>query len=150
MIFDKQFFRRASGGGNISALQEARYDDDAICASCENCREIVQLDSTNAKNRKLDQLMNAPNVVGPDRLIFGLGRRGKERAKADVVGAFRHRGNRLGQGMGRFPDPAIAFHDLARGGDRKIVLAEMQAFERNIAGDFRMIVDNQGDARGAR
>ena len=91
--------------------------------------------------------MNAPNVVSPDRLIVGLRRRGEERAKADVVGAFHHRGSRLRQAVGRFPEPASALHDFARGVDGEIVLAEMEAFERNLTGDFQMIVDDQRNAR---
>ena len=99
----------------------------------------------------LHQLMDAADFVEADRRVIGFRRRGEERAEADVIRAFRLRGDGLRDAVGRFADPAIfSPNDLARGRNREIVLAEVQPFERKIARDFGMVVDDQRDARVTR
>ena len=111
---------------------------------------LCELDSADAKNRNVHLLVNAPNLVDADGWVIGLRRSREERTEADVIRAFRRGGDRLGQAVGRLPDPAISPNDLARGGDRESSWPRCSPSDRNIAGDLRMIVDDQRDAGGAR
>ena len=91
--------------------------------------------------------MHLADLFDSDRRVVGLGRSGEERSEANVVGTFRDGVRRLREAVSRFPDPAIAAYDCPRGGDREVVLAEVQTFQRHIPRDFGMIVDDQRHTR---
>ena len=47
----EHLLRGAGRGRDVGALQQARYDDNALRASGDNFRKIVQLDAADAKDR---------------------------------------------------------------------------------------------------
>ena len=114
LIFGQQCFRLASGGGDVGRLQQTRYDDDAPCASRHHLRKVVQLDPADAEDRSPNDFMDATDVIEANRLVVRFGRRGKERAKADVIRALLDRCDRLSEGVGGFADRAIALNDCPR------------------------------------
>ncbi len=103
------------------------------------------------EDRNLHLLVDSAQIIGADWRVVGFRRGGEERAEADVVGPFGLGGDRLREAVSRFPDPAIfSPNDLARGRNRKIILAEVQAFHAHVARDFRKVVHDQRNSRMTR
>ena len=77
-------------------MQQRRYNDDALCASRQYGREILQFYSANAKDWEGNALMHFLDFVRADRCVVGFSQGGEERAKANIVRALGLGGAGLG------------------------------------------------------
>jgi hypothetical protein len=68
-------------------LQNATDDHNPARSGGNDLFEILQLDSANAEDRDLHELMRARDFLQADRGAPGLCRRGKERAEPNVIRA---------------------------------------------------------------
>lgn len=146
----EQLFHCAPVPDDLTCLQESGNNNDALGACFDHFRQIVQLDATDAKNRNANGVVNFRDLGQADRRIIGLGRCREDWAEPDVVGALIKRPDRLVDVVRGFANGAVRANDRARGGNRHVVLAEMNSCGADIPRDFGVIVDDQRNAAAGR
>lgn len=134
---------RAHRRGRIGCVKETGDEDDAARARGEDRLQVVEFDAADAKNRERDQLVHAPDFREADWCVVGFGRRRPERAEAQVIRAFLHRRDRLGDAVRGFADDDFGADEAAHFGDRWVVLADVNAVTH---GERGMVVDDQRNA----
>ena len=87
--------------------------------------------------------MHLADIGQTDRRIVWFGWSGKDRAEADVIGAFALSSTRLLKTVGRFADQNRPTDLCARDCDRIILLADVHAFHWDFARHLGVIVHDQ-------
>src|ERR1700756_2755927 len=95
----QQFFTSAGVGGNVGSFEQSGNNSNSARAGGNDFREIVILDSADAKDRQGQIEMHPVNIFQSNRFVIGLGWRGKDWTEANVIGPFALRCNGLLEAM---------------------------------------------------
>lgn len=143
----QQLLHFAAIGDEVGGLEEAGDDDDAARSGGEDGGEVFQLDAANAEDGSPSGFVDAADVVEADGGVIGLGRRGEERAEADVI-RLGGASEGLGDGVGGFPDDGAGSGKLAGLGDGEVVLADVCAGGAGAFDEFGVVVEDEGNTGG--
>ena len=141
----------AGGGLHVIGLKQVGNDDDAAGSGGEDLRQGLAGDATDAEGGDLtaDFALHGGDFLKADGRAAGFGGSREKRAEADVVEAFGEGGAGLAEGMGGAADEFAGADDFAGGGERAVVLAEVDAVGIEGGGEGGEIVENEGNRRRA-
>ena len=141
-------FDFAAVGDDVGGLENAGDNDNVARPSGEDGSQVLAFDPANAIDRQSDRLLHAPDFPKPsaDRGLI-LRRRGKDGAKAEVIGRFCGCGHGLGKTGGGFANELTRPQQAARFGHGKIALPDMDAVKPEFRRKLRVVIEEKRDSR---